>query len=742
MKRRKAIVCAIILLFASTAAAEVYLWPFHGSRRLSSSFSEFRSGHFHAGIDLRSFGAIGLPCLAISDGCASRVRISHSGYGKALYMRLSDGNTAVYAHLDGFSASLDSFLWYYRKGKGVSWCDLTLDGGRFCFDVGDTLCWSGETGTTAPHLHFELRDSSQRPLNPLEGFYHLPDETAPMISGLEVIPRGEGSIVDGSRFPRFYLFRASGRENYELADTLHLDGSFSFAVSTWDEQGFSRYHMAPYDIEILIDGAPLYHIRNSIFSYAQSGEVDLEYDIVGKGSSQRYTLLYRKEGVSRPDRTGQGIIDSSANGKNGVIILERGIHRGEISIIDASGNRSEGIFFFSIHDHPVITEARVLEAAPEAIVSAVDPDGGEVTGRLFESIDGGNEYSAVPLTPFGIFLKGDLSGTVDAIYRYEAIDDEGARAVEFFGTPVTRGERDSTFCEADIRAVEDGVVIDITTDRIAKSDLSVTRPAEGSLRKIEVIRTGPLTFSAIARNKELKNGLNIFRIEGFDHRGFPLIRTEAFRIYLLRSQSEANIVISDTLEASLRGQAVSAEAAVVVNAARFPGSIPEGLKPVTSAFSIDFCEESFRRPMKLVCDTGRKTALFLWEEDEGWSCVGVPAMEGGSVDIPESGIYIFLYDGLPPVIRHAALEERYAGSGFFKPYICYLPVDETGSGIDPWSAETYLDGERVVCEWDEFRKRLYMPVPAFLPPEYVKLRAEISDRSGNRTVEEFGFMLK
>lgn len=741
MKGKRAILSVFLLAVASGAAAEVYLWPLHGSRRLSSSFSEYRSGHYHAGIDLRSFGAVGLPCLAVSDGCVSRIKISPSGYGKALYLELSDGNTAVYAHLDGFSAEIDSLLWHYRVGKGVSWCDITLEKGVFCYDVGDTLCWSGETGTIAPHLHFELRDRSQRPLNPLENFYSLPDRASPVISGIEIIPLGKGSIAEGSRFPVFRLFRASAADGYFIADTLQLDGRFGFAVSTWDEQGVSRYHMAPYSIEIFIDGESLYKIRNSAFSYTQSGEVDLEYDITGKGSSNRYTLLYKKDGNTRADRTGQGVIDSEGDSSGG-IHLARGIHQCGISVIDASGNVSTGSFVFKMHKYPVVTVARVLEAAPEAIVSTADPDGGVVSGRLFESLDGGREFSELPLFPIGRFHKAVLSGAEDALYRFEAVDDEGAAVTEWFGTSTMKPEQDNAFCETVIGVTGDGVFLDIMTDRTAKSVLEVRKLSKGGATGLEVIRTAPERFRAIAENSILENGLNIFRITGNDYRGYPFASTEAFKIYILRSGAETEILLSDTLSAVLQAGPMTGRAAVAIGSPRMPAAPPAELKSVSSPFSIEFEEERFRRPLRLKCDTGRKTALFVWDEDKGWSCIGVPAMEDGAVDINISGTYIFLKDGLPPMIRFAALEDRYQGSGFFKPYICYLPVEESGSGIDAWSAEAYINGDRAVCEWDEFRKRVILPIPSFLSAGRVRLRMEISDRSGNRAVEEFGFMLK
>lgn len=54
--------------------------------RLSGNFGELRSGHFHAGIDIKTQGTSGKNIRAIADGYVSRINVSTGGYGKALYL--------------------------------------------------------------------------------------------------------------------------------------------------------------------------------------------------------------------------------------------------------------------------------------------------------------------------------------------------------------------------------------------------------------------------------------------------------------------------------------------------------------------------------------------------------------------------------------------------------------------------------------------------------------------------------
>ena len=53
-------------------SAENMIWPVDAKEAITSSFSEFRSGHFHSGIDLKVYGSMRLPCRAIEDGWVSR----------------------------------------------------------------------------------------------------------------------------------------------------------------------------------------------------------------------------------------------------------------------------------------------------------------------------------------------------------------------------------------------------------------------------------------------------------------------------------------------------------------------------------------------------------------------------------------------------------------------------------------------------------------------------------------------
>jgi murein DD-endopeptidase MepM/ murein hydrolase activator NlpD len=77
---------------------------------LSGSFAELRSNHFHSGIDIRTQGVTGIPVYSIADGFVSRIAVSPTGFGRAIYIDHPNGTTSVYGHLESFRDDIDDYV--------------------------------------------------------------------------------------------------------------------------------------------------------------------------------------------------------------------------------------------------------------------------------------------------------------------------------------------------------------------------------------------------------------------------------------------------------------------------------------------------------------------------------------------------------------------------------------------------------------------------------------------------------
>lgn len=188
--------------------------------QLAGSFAECRPNHFHTGIDLKTNNKENLPVLAAADGFISRISISHSGYGNCLYVQHANGYTSVYGHLNDFMPEVMQYVktqQYLQQKWNV---DLRLSPDQFRYKQGGQIAYSGNTGgSTAPHLHFEIRDTKTETVyNAL--FFGLPvtDNIAPKATKL--------GIYNADRFydqaPMLLNLLPTGKAAYSAGKTTQL----------------------------------------------------------------------------------------------------------------------------------------------------------------------------------------------------------------------------------------------------------------------------------------------------------------------------------------------------------------------------------------------------------------------------------------------------------------------------------------------------------------------------------------
>jgi hypothetical protein len=288
--RAAGVLLLALLVVSPASSAQEFVWPLTLPRELTSSFAEYRSGRFHAGIDLRT-GGIGKEVRAAGDGHVVRLRCSPWGYGKAVYLRLRDGYSVVYAHLDGFAEPLRSYVRDAQHARRSYTVDLQVEPGRLPVKAGDLIAYSGQTGVGAPHLHYEFRDAQERPINPRDIGLTWPDSTPPVFRKLLVAPAGPEASVAGDLVPRIMDARAAGPGRY-VCDPVALSGTVGFGVDLVDHGPTTAYKLGIHRLRLRADGDEIFRIQHDRLSYDNLNDGVVAYHpyLLEQG---RFLLLWR-----------------------------------------------------------------------------------------------------------------------------------------------------------------------------------------------------------------------------------------------------------------------------------------------------------------------------------------------------------------------------------------------------------------------------------------------------------------
>ncbi|MCP9290622.1 M23 family metallopeptidase [Gracilimonas sediminicola] len=283
---------------AANVQAQEYLWPSASGNYLSSTFGETRSAHFHAGLDIKTWGREGYKVFASRDGILFRLLVTERGYGNAIYLQHDDGTFTVYAHLQRFNDQFQSIADSIRLQDFSFEMDAFLDTLAIQVNQGDVIGYTGSTGIGPPHLHFEIRDSLETPVNALRTNLSIKDDLPPVFSSLIVEPLTKNSRVNGQPASN-YIRAGKGREVFDFGE-VKLTGKAGLAVNVYDRANEVYNAYAVYSLALVQDSDTLFYQELNRFDYNESNEMFLDR-IAPFGSTRRgHQRLFRKDGSKNP----------------------------------------------------------------------------------------------------------------------------------------------------------------------------------------------------------------------------------------------------------------------------------------------------------------------------------------------------------------------------------------------------------------------------------------------------------
>ena len=262
---------------------------------LSGTFGELRSNHFHSGLDIKTQQREGLNVLACADGFVSRIKLSYFGFGKALYITHPNGYTTVYGHLQQFSPEIEAYIKKQQYEKESYEIELFPNAETLPVTKGSLVAYSGNTGGSGgPHLHFEIRDKEERPMNPMLFGIDILDSTKPVINSIYAYALDDNSAINKLNSKQKLRLIPLKNGDY-TTESIAAYGNIGFGIETTDRQNLGANSNGVFNIQTFLNGNANFEVDFSLFSFDESSCINQFIDYEHYSTNrQRIQKLFKK----------------------------------------------------------------------------------------------------------------------------------------------------------------------------------------------------------------------------------------------------------------------------------------------------------------------------------------------------------------------------------------------------------------------------------------------------------------
>lgn len=698
---------------------EDYAWPTEASTVLTSGFAEFRTTHFHAGIDISTWNRTGYKVFAARDGYIARIRISPYGYGKMLYVRHADGYYTTYAHLQRFNDYIDEYarVWQYKNGRYA--VDFELPPNEIPVRKGEVIAYSGDTGIGSPHLHFEIRDERLNPVNPflVPIFAELVDDTTPPeFQEIVFTPLHYSAIVQGDHRPWIVRVKRQARAEYRMEGIAHLTGPIGIGVKAFDRANHSYHRNSIRTFELYLDSLLLSTARLDRFPADESKQIALYYDwSLLQGGKGRFQKLYIEPGNRLPvyDRLpeGSGILQLSH--------FPEGMHTLRIVATDGRGQSSElrGTVVLNhppVFDLTTIDRTLYLQPSRTSAIEAIRLS--QQRGKTWTT----QRYSLAALTVTEHGYRLPIPPTSSTLIRIEAENRFGTTSAPYFVVPGVAGKSRVSLSVKE-EFYRDYVYLTITAP---SAFLRRPRVMAGSEEQVfAAVAKDPRTYVAAVPLHAVHDNVLRINIAGETVSGLAEERLE-IPVYHITPERGETIAVDDVLTVHVPPDA--AYRPVFLRVERTNNGYT--LLPADIVLNKGATVE-YRLP-----DTPREKLGLFVSEGSGWRLAahdpaGISRTLVGQFTRQLGGVALFHDYSLPSISRFTASYRR--GRLTFS-----FSLRDQGSGIDYDRTRITLDGELLIAEYDPYRHRVKFDERRDLPAGTHRLVIEAYDRMGNRSISK------
>ena len=700
------------LTMISILVAQDYRWPIRASQSLSATFSEWRSGHLHAGIDIKTWGEMNVRCVAIEDGYIERILVGYNGYGRGLFLRLNDGNLAVYGHLERFTPDLEALIQSKQLENDKYAMRLKFTPDQYPIKKGSTIGYSGTSGTEHPHLHFEIRDSLRQVLNPQLFYPDIKDTQSPVFDEILLIPAGDGTRINGSLFPVTLDMQKSPKP-------VSISGPFQVAINAHDRSNgtYNKYNI--YTADIMVNDSVAFSRTFDKVLNRVTDDVEEIYPGMRGKRGWRFMSMYNND-LDTPSP----FAPENLSG----LLTPQGISTLQISVADIKRNQTvRGILL----QEQIPGKWQIKQSDSTYIITRYFPESGYENIQFFS---GGNTFIPISETLYRLNSTSWVVQVDDASQGIRALGASGGK-IKWITPPLNQIEPPLDYTW---RRKADGFVLELDSESETIFPISYSLENGGESLVGELIQTGPTTAETDIidlSHRVNANSIELHAATGMisSHKLHPLQMLPA------GSTQEISTPVADAdavLSAHNSGKQAlyfQIDTALAKIAKQPVVGISVGIiQPEADQFSAKL---SFTDP-----DLDSSFAIFSQGKKRTWQReVGMDSTGQLQIDLDDGGTYFLFQDMLPPAYKALKPFRRvnYGERLVFK--------ISDNSGILPYPRagfEAFLNGDKFFPDYNPLRHEISFHVPRNLGSGQHLFELLIKDQSGNQTTIKHRFSIK
>ena len=290
------------------------------------------------------------PYSATAPGYVSRIKVSTGGYGNALYVQHPNGTTSVYAHLHEYNEDIQRYVKKAQYQKKSFTIELFPGKNELSVKRGEVLGKAGNSGSSGgPHLHFEIRDANQRPIDPLQyNFKEIVDRVAPYVRKISLTTLDLDSRING-QFGRFEFAVTQRGDQYTIDEPIDVRGTIGVEIAAYDKSTGVRNIYGVKRTELRMDGEAQYVCEIDRFSFAQAKNIHVHTNYEERYRQNRtFYKLYVDDGNDFSFYT--------TNDQRGALtIRDAEAHPVSIALTDINGN--EAVAKFTLQGRTLLARA-------------------------------------------------------------------------------------------------------------------------------------------------------------------------------------------------------------------------------------------------------------------------------------------------------------------------------------------------------------------------------------------------